>query len=74
MAGSEAANSINSANLANNFDTDSDGLIYYNKTTATPNVKVYDLTTSGSFKTSVSSSAPINPTSLTDHALSLIHI
>ena len=64
LDGLTAAKSINSANLADNFYTDSDGLIYY---TNTSSVKVYDLTTSSKFQTDVSSSVPINPTTLTDH-------
>jgi len=40
VLGNAVDNSINSVNLANNFDTDSDGLIYY---TNTSSVKVYDL-------------------------------
>jgi len=62
---SSEAKSIHSANLANNFYTDSDGLIYYNNTTT--NIKVYDLTTGSRFQTDVSSSSPTNPGSLTDH-------
>lgn len=59
--------SIDSTNLADNFNTDSDGLIYYTNTTVTPNVKIYNLSTSSSFQDAVASGSA-DPTSLTDHA------
>ena len=64
---SSTVKSINSANLASNFDTDSDGLIYYTNTTVTPNVKIYNLTTSSSFQDTVASGS-VDPTSLSNHA------
>ena len=59
--------SIDSTNLADNFNTDSDGLIYYTDITVTPNVKIYNLASDTSFTSAVSSSSA-DPTSLTDHA------
>jgi len=61
---STTANSIDSQYVASNFNTDSDGLIYYTNTTPTPNVKVYDLTTSTWFQINNSLA---NPASLTNH-------
>jgi len=63
---STEATSIDSANLASNFDTDSDGLIYYTNTIRNPNVKIYNLATDNNFKDAVSSSS-VDPTSLTNH-------
>lgn len=51
--------SINPDNLANNFNADSDGLIYY---TDTSGVKVYDLTKDTSFTIAVTNS--VNPATL----------
>jgi len=57
--------SIDSTNLADNFNTDSDGLIYYTDITVTPNVKIYNLTKSRSFQDAVASGSA-DPTSLTN--------
>ena len=54
--------SIDPTNLANNFNTDSDGLIYYTDA-ATPNVKVYDLITGTRFQDTVASGSA-DPTTL----------
>ena len=59
VLGNAVDNSINSVNLANNFDTDSDGLIYY---TNTSSVKVYDLKQGNYFINDGSSST--NPSKL----------
>ena len=57
--------SIDSTNSADNFNTDRDGLIYYTNTTVTPNVKIYNLSTSNSFQETVASDSA-DPTSLTN--------
>jgi len=59
------AKSIDSTNSADNFNTDRDGLIYYTNTTVTPNVKIYNLSTSSSFQETVASGSA-DPTSLTN--------